>query len=336
MSEYQSNTTLPQIAAALGRARHVVVTTHAKPDGDAFGAVIALAQALDLAGRSAQRWIIPPLPQSLEVLNKNNAPIYFHEKETDPLPTGPVDAVVVVDTGSWSQLGPLRKWLEPLRSRTIVLDHHLHGDDVAAMRYVDASAAAVCEIVADLIDQMKQPYDPVIADALYVGLASDTGWFRFSNATPRSHRLAARLLEVGVNHSQLYLELEQSERPQKLLLLTRAMQSLQLLVGAKVALMTLRAEDFAVTGALQEETERFVDIPQLVADVKVVVLLTEVEPGRVRLSFRSKPGAGAVDVNRLAKQFGGGGHARAAGAKVDQPLQAVRDRLIPILNRLPV
>lgn len=331
MSDYESNTSLSEIALALGRARRVVLTTHAKPDGDALGSVIALAQALEKQGVTAERWIMPPLPENLKILNGTHAPLHFRATEADPPPAGEPDLIVVLDTGSWSQLGPMRGWLEPRCGRVVVIDHHLHGDVPAGMRFVDTQAAATCQIVADLIDLMGCPFDRTIADALYVGVASDTGWFRFSNVTPRVHLLAARLLELDVGHAALHLKLERSERLQKLLLMTRALGSMELLAGGTAVLMTLRTSDFKATGAHQEETERIIDLPQAVEEVQLVALLTEVDESNVRISFRSKPGEVAIDVNLLARRFGGGGHARAAGAKVNQPLAMVLPQLTSAL-----
>lgn len=330
---YVSNTTLPLIAAKLTQARSVLVTTHAKPDGDAFGSVIATAHALELAGKSVERWVVPPLPQSLTVLNGMAAPVHLCTEQTGPWPTGEPDAIVIADTGSSSQLGPLWPWVRQRRDRVIVLDHHLRGDDIAAMRYVDTSAAAACEIVAELIDALGVAWDPLIAKALYVGVASDTGWFHFSNTTPRTLRLAARLLEHGVDHAALYQQLEQRERAEKLPLMARALTSLQPLADGTAALMLLAHKDFVETGATTQDTERLVDLPQVVAAVRLVALVTEPEPGRVRISLRSKPGPGAVDVNVLAMQFGGGGHARAAGAKVNGTPQDVLARLRPLIER---
>jgi phosphoesterase RecJ-like protein len=330
--DYQSNTTLAAIAAALKAAEKVLVTTHAKPDGDALGAVVALARALELQGKHVERWIMPPLTEALRVLTSTD-PIHLHEKEGDALPRIEPDRIVVVDTGAWTQLEPMRPWIEPRREKTIVIDHHLRGDDVGAMRYVDTGAAAACQIVAQLIDVIGTPFDALMADALYVGIASDTGWFRFSNTTPETHELAARLLRLGVDHGALYARLEQSERPSKLMLMRRALDSVELIAGGRVAIMSLRTADFEQTGARMEETERLVDLPQVVGEVQVVVLLTEMNGGgKTRCSFRSKPGAHAVDVNELARQFGGGGHARAAGAKFDTGLDEARRRLTGALE----
>ncbi len=330
---YQSNTTVQAIAKRLlaDDVRRMFLTAHAKPDGDALGSVIALARALEILGKQVERRFIPPVPRNLTFL-ADRAPLVLHEGKAAQHIDEP-DAIVVLDTGAWSQLENLRDWLEPRHDKITVIDHHLHGDDVGKWSFVDAEAAAACELVAQLIDALGVDYDDLIGQALYLGIASDTGWFRFSNTTSRTHELAARLQREGIDHADVYMRSEQADRPQKLALMSRALNSLQLIADGKAAVMTLRRTDFQETGAGDDETERFIDIPQLVGQVKVVALIVE-QDGRVRLSLRSKPaGEGAVDVNKLASQFGGGGHARAAGAKSDQPVDDVTRRVVEAIER---
>jgi len=332
MHAYESNTTLAETAQRLREANSVLITTHAKPDGDALGSTVALARALSLLGKDVQRWIMPPVQPNLARLADGDQLHLCEDDDTQP--TDEPDAIVVVDTGAWSQLAPMKSWLQARRDRITIVDHHLRGDDSGAWRYIDSSAAAAAEIVAELIDELAVEYDPTIRDAIYVGIASDTGWFRFSNTTPKTHELAARLMRLGVDHASLYARLEQAERPEKLQLMIRALDSLKMIADGNIAVMTLRQSDFADTGAVQEETERLVDLPQVVADVQVVVLITEAEDGQVRLSFRSKPGDNAVNVSEVARHFGGGGHARAAGARLEGTIDQVRTRVIETLESL--
>lgn len=331
MTDYTSNIDLSEAAKLIRRAGdNVLVTTHVKPDGDAFGSVVALVAAMRQLGQQASGCLMPPVLGNL--MRLSGAQLIQVHDDAQPLPEPSL--VIVLDSGAWSQLMPLREQLERWTDRMLIIDHHTSGDVPATWRYVDTAAAACCEIVAELIDQMAGNGDelisnPTIAQALFVGLASDTGWFRFSNTRPQTHELAARLLRDGVDHAELYRVLEQMERPEKLALLIRAVDSLQLLANGRAAVMTLCAADFRETGALSEETERLVDIPQMVASVQAVVLITEPpddangDAPPIRMSFRSKPGPDAIDVAELARQFGGGGHARAAGAKVAAPLQQV-------------
>ncbi|MHB1156926.1 MAG: DHH family phosphoesterase [Phycisphaerales bacterium] len=365
---YASNTTLELIAARLRGVKKVLLTAHAKPDGDAMGAVAALGAALEAMGKRVERRIMGPIAGNLAVLT-SRAKVIEHQANAE---IDEPDAIVVLDTGAWSQLETMRSWLEgPGRhAKTIVIDHHQRGDDVGAMLYVDSQAAAACELVAALIDELGVKRDALMTDALFIGLATDTGWFRFSNTTAGTHELAAALVRDGANTAALYAATEQADRPQKLALLQRALNSLRFVAGGRAAVMVLRQSDFDETGARIDETERFVDVPQFVERVRVVALVVG-EKGRTRLSLRSKPpapapgnvgnvgtpgtpgiqggarprngglalsrlgeegGEGAVDVNELAGQFGGGGHQRAAGAKTDQPVDEVIRRLIAAIE----
>jgi len=336
---YTSNIDLTAAAEKLRHpGRRVLLTTHAKPDGDAYGSVVAMTAALRHIGAYTRALLIPPVPGNFQKLRGYD----LIEQYQPDLTIAEPDLVVVLDTGAWSQLGPMQPVLKPWLDRMLIVDHHLSGDMEAAWRYIDGEAAACCEIVAQLIDAMGVPYDDTIAEALFVGISSDTGWFRFSNTRPQTHELAARLKRAGVDHAALYAQLEQSERPEKLQLLIRALNSMELLCDGKVAVMTLRARDFTETGAWPEETERFIDVPQAIQTVQMVVLVTEPvapcngEQPAVRVSFRSKPGPDAVNVAQVAAQFGGGGHARASGAKVHGPFDQVLQRVRDVVTALPL
>lgn len=347
MSDYTANASLEAIGDRIRTAGGpVVVLTHAKPDGDALGSALALTVAIRRLGGQAHAYFVSPVAEALSELDPDHDADVIEPTDEQAVPR---DAAlyVVVDTGAYGQLGPQRHAIEPNLDRTIVLDHHLSGDVRGHLRYIDGGAAACGEIVADLIENLlgSDTWDQPVPDLLFAGVASDTGWFRFANTSPATHRLAARLLEMGVDHADLYARLEQSERPEKLRLTIRALKSLELLCDDRVAVMSLRKQDFTDTGAMEHETERLVDLPQIVGSVRVVALVTEAtnhngppedgppkdgssaSPPLTRVSFRAKPGSGAVNVAELAQQFGGGGHARAAGAKVEAGVDDVLERL---------
>jgi phosphoesterase RecJ-like protein len=369
VNDYTTNLTPPAAAnVLLDNDGPTLVLTHAKPDGDALGSMLALVTTLRDLGRPARGLLVPPVPDALRRLAGADTLDIFDlddadaslRRALDPTPT----QIVIVDTGAYSQLGPLKPIVADRTQQTVIIDHHLSGDIPAPRRLIDGTAAAACELIAELVELMIAPDNPpgrretdtagykplpdVTRDALFVGIASDTGWFRFSNTSPDTHELAARLIRMGTDHAGLYQKLEQAERPEKLDLLCRAVSNLQLLTEHHAAVMVLRAEDFAETGARTDETERLVDIPQIVDEVQVVVLITEHhvpdEAGNLhpqtRMSFRSKPApldAGtdrAVNVAKLAGRFGGGGHARAAGAKLDRPIDDVVPDVLAALREL--
>ncbi|MFN3167845.1 MAG: DHH family phosphoesterase [Phycisphaeraceae bacterium] len=340
MNDYTANLTLDQAADLLrDTAGPITVLTHAKPDGDAAGSLVALVTALNAIGKQATGLLVPPIAPALGFLA--HAPHVHHAGDERDIPAD-TQRLVIVDTGAYSQLHPLAEQVEKRLDHTLILDHHLSGDVPAKQRHIDTAAAAAAEIIAGVVGRLLEgktvgtPITQTINDALFTGLASDTGWFRFSNVTPRTHRLAADLIAAGVNHADLYARLEQAERPEKLKLLIRAVESLELLADDRAAVMTLRATDFDQTGARAEETERLIDIPQQVGSVQAIALVSEIHTDhgpQTRVSFRSKPIAGAVNVADLAGQFGGGGHARAAGAKFDRPIGEVRPMIVEALAK---
>ncbi|MEM6334481.1 MAG: DHH family phosphoesterase [Planctomycetota bacterium] len=353
---YAATLALPDAAAILRDAASVTLLTHAKPDGDAFGSVVALAAALNHLGTTTHAAFAPPVPDTFADMPGHDLAITTH----DPADLPDTDLLVVVDTGASAQLGPLAPAFDRHHAAgrpSLIVDHHLHGDLPATHQLIDATRAANCELIAELIQHLaptlltptptpqaaaKQsaaagivagtPANPTstnpIPHSLYLGIASDTGWFRFPNTSPATHRLAATLIELGVDHANLYTRSENHTRPQKLALVTAALNSLEYLHGGRVALMTLTADDFARTGALYEETERIVDYPKIVGSTHAVALITEVVTSTgqalTRVSLRSKPaapqGPPAIDVAAIAATLGGGGHFHAAGIKLPGPI----------------
>jgi phosphoesterase RecJ-like protein len=254
-------------------------------------------------------------------------------------PRGEPDLIVVLDTGAWTQLETIAAWLRERRERVVGIDHHAKGDDVAPMRLVDVTAASTTQVLVDVLDAMGAELtggSGGVAEALFVGLATDTGWFRYSNADARALRVAARLLETGVDKSRLYQTIEETFLPARLGLLGRALASLEFARNGTVAIMRLRPDDFRATGGRVEDISELVNTPMSVRSVRVSILLAQAGPKGTKLSFRSKPDApgGVVDVNLLAQRFGGGGHMHAAGASVNQDVDAAREALLDVLGEM--
>jgi len=343
MERYESNITADDAAQLLAQAKRVLVTCHAKPDGDAFGAVVAVSQAIEQLGNVADAVLVGPIPQEFQSLPGFEKCIDFDQFDA----ADDYDLVVILDTGAWSQLEPMQSMLSDRLDRCLVIDHHVTGDVPVRWRLIDTTSAATCQIVADLLQRMPQSSEDsffataAIRDALFTGIATDTGWFRFSNTSPQTLQWAARLIDAGVSHARIYQNIEQAARPAKLILMARALENCRLIGQDRAAIMTLSREDFISAGAGAEDTDRLVNLPLIVGKVQVVVLISDppnrsVErpnqgqdqgQDRISVSFRSKPGSNAVDVAELARQFGGGGHQRAAGAKVAGPINEVSDQI---------
>ena len=290
---------------------------------------MAMTAALVQLDHEVMPWIVPPVSDGLRSLHGAERVCEFKGGTT----FGEMDLLIVLDTGALSQLGAVGDQVRAHLHHAMVIDHHLSGDLDAKWQYIDPQASACCEILVSLLDAMGVSLDDrLICEPLFAGIAADTGWFRFSNTSSQTHEVAARLQRAGVDHAALYAKLQQTERPQKLALMVRALVSLKLLAAGGVAVMVLRPQDFVETGADVRDIEQFVDIPQMVATVQTVVLVSQPpspdsSDERVRVSLRSKPGPNAVNVAELARRFGGGGHARAAGAKISGPIEQVVEQV---------
>jgi phosphoesterase RecJ-like protein len=191
---------------------------------------------------------------------------------------------------------------------------------------VITEAAAAGEIAAELLEQWGIAMTQPIARAIFLAIASDTGWFHYSNTRPFTLRLAARLIEAGVDTDALYQLLYQNEKAERILLQSLAQQSMELLADQKLAATRVRAQDFTAANAGVGDTENLINIPLQIRKVEVSLLFVEpLDSGPIRVSLRSK---GKVDVSKFAEQFAGGGHARAAGLKVAGSIDEVYTRVV--------
>src|SRR5580765_5527662 len=266
-----------QIIDRLSESKRVLLTTHVRPDGDAIGTTAALAMAMRKAGIDAEVLLLSHLPTKYAFIFNENKILHHDAEKGWPasLSMDRFDALLVADTGTWSQLPALRERIETWNKPKIVLDHHLTQENWADIKLVVSEAAAAGEIAAELIETWEIPIDSAMATALYVAIASDTGWFQFSNTRPFTHRLAATLMEKGVDTDRIYQHLYQNERAERVVLQCRAMQSLQLLAGGRLAVMHISRDDFTDTRTQAPDTENLINIPLQIRSVEVSLLITE-------------------------------------------------------------
>lgn len=316
------------LLAALSTARRVLITTHIRPDGDALGSTAAMALGLRAKGIEARVLLLSHLPSKYAFIYRELGIDHFDVEKGWPgdFSLAPYDTLLVVDTGTWSQLPGLKDRLVGWTGKKLVVDHHLTQEDWADAKLVVTTAAAAGEIVGNLMKRWNVSFTAPTAKALYLALVADTGWFQFSNTRPATLRLAAELMEAGVDTDQLYQLLYQSERPERVTLQAHAQQSLELLADNRLAVMQVSKQDFLRAHAAQGDTEALINIPLQIGSVLVSLLFNEpMDDGPVRVSLRSK---GQVDVARFAQKFGGGGHARAAGLKIDGSLAGAREQVV--------
>ena len=341
-----TTTASPQeLAGWMRSAETVTLLTHSKPDGDAAGSTLALARTLRSLGIEATCWYAGSLPLWLAALAGDTP---FKHIDTDGLP-GETDIGVICDTGSWSQLAPAKDWIVGRADRLAIIDHHLHGDaEIAERRWLSTESAAVCQPVAALCTHLlglasKAELPVEIASPAYFGLGTDTGWFRHSNVSAKVLEDAASLLRAGVEHIKLYTLSEQRDRPSRLKLMASALTSAEFIASDQAVIMALTLAELHASGGTASETGGIVDQAMSIESMRVGALLTEVHDSAhaqgpmTKMSLRSKErGEASIDVNQLAQKFGGGGHARAAGARhagnITETAELLKQALTELLN----
>lgn len=317
---------IAQAVDLLRAARHVVLTTHIDPDGDGVGSQVALAGALKAIGLSVTVLNAEPIPPRYAFLDPDGA-IRVHQVGS-PLP--PADLIVVLDTGAWAQLGALEAVVRAHPSRRLIIDHHVTGDLTGEMVLADPSAPCTGWLVLRVIDALATEVTPAAAEALFTALVFDTGWLRFSNADQRAYDMAARLVRAGADPHRVYLLVDERQPAPALRLLGMALAGLELAASGTLGILTITGEMFRATDTTPADVSKMVNACYQVEGVHSALLLVELPPDEVRLSFRSR---GVVDVSELAARYGGGGHARAAGARLTGPLHEVRRRVIADFER---
>ncbi|MEO8277724.1 MAG: bifunctional oligoribonuclease/PAP phosphatase NrnA [Thermoanaerobaculia bacterium] len=300
--------------------RRFLITSHANPDGDAIGSELALARILRAAGMQAAIWNASPTPAVYRAL-PGSAEI--HVGETPPLGfPGAFDCVVVLECPTLDRSG----LAEPLAALPQVnIDHHLGNPDYGVAHWVDTSAAAVAVMVAELARALRFSIDATAADCLLLGLVSDTGGFRFSNASPAAFEAAAALVRDGARPEQVSQWLNESQPESAIRLLAELLATLTLHFHGRIASVHLDAAMFERAKADAGDSEGLVDAPRSIAGVEAVVLLRQVGGRQWKISLRSR---GGVDVQSIAKRHGGGGHRNAAGCKAEGELTDLKAQFV--------
>lgn len=315
-----------QVCRRFRSAGSFLIVTHARPDGDGLGSMAALARSARAAGKKAVALVPDAVPPRYAFLFADSPP--GEAAQFDAL-ADEADLIVIVDTCALAQLDGLQLSLASRREKIVTIDHHATADDVGAVQWQDTSAAAAGVMAAELIEALGWPVDLATAEALTTAVATDTGWARFANTDGRSLRALADWVDAGVRPDRLYKRLYQCDRPERLRLMTRMLDSLELFCGGRLAVMVIRRSDFQAAGARDDETENLINEALRIGTVETAVLLVEMA-GFTRVSLRSRD---AVDVSAIAARLGGGGHARAAGIRAEQGVDALRERLVEWCSR---
>ncbi len=309
-----------EAADLLRHAQMVLLTTHIQPDPDGLGCELALAETLESLGKRAVCINADPVPERFRFLNASG-------RIQTLAPTAPpeADPIVVVDTGVWSQLGAMAEVIRNRRCPCLVIDHHRTTDPMSDGCVVEPEAPSAGWIILRLIDELQVPLTASMASALFASLVHDTGWLRFNNANLWAYEMAARLNRAGARPHEIYLSLEERLHPRVVRLLGLMLGGLELHCSGGLVAFTITNGMLAEAGAAVADTHNLINHAYTLQGVHSAVLFVEQPDGHVKISLRSR---GVVDVNRLAGTYGGGGHERAAGARLPAPIDAARRRVI--------
>lgn len=302
----------------LRRGRRFAVCSHARPDGDAVGSMLACGMMLALMGKEADLVTADPVPQIYRAL-----PGAESIRQVERL-DGEYDAVVLLECD-----GTARSRLGGLDGRFLVnIDHHVSGQRFADVNWIDTEACAVAEMVYRLARAAGVAVTQEMARCLYVGVLTDTGSFCYEGTDSHAFEVARELVRHGADPAAIAREVYFSNPISKILLLGAALANLRR--EGRLAWLWVTHADMQRTGAAEEDCEGIVNYAIAIGGVEAAVLLRELPDGKARLSLRSK---GRLDVSRVAASFGGGGHVHAGGCTLEGPLEGATSRILERLRQ---
>jgi bifunctional oligoribonuclease and PAP phosphatase NrnA len=312
-----------------------LITTHINPDPDAIGSEIAFYEVLKMLGKKAKVINCDSLPYNLKFLDSGNVIEAYNEVNHKNI-FSEADVLIAVDFNRSERLTSMKNAFIESGKLKICIDHHQDTEDFVDFAFVDSNYSATGHIIFDFIKKTKiveLTYD--IAYPVYAAIATDTGSFRFERTTPELHRIAAELLEQGVNPGVVFDKIYDQSHFGRIKLLGKALESIKLYGNDKeIAYMYLSQDDFSDAGAEENDTDGFVNFSLSIEKVKIGMLFVQLNNG-FKVSFRSK---GTIPMNKLAFEFGGGGHINAAGARLinkslDEYIPQILTKAEEYLNR---
>jgi phosphoesterase RecJ-like protein len=315
---------LEAAAARVAEASSVMLTTHVSPDGDGIGSGLGLVHGLRALGKDAALVMSDPVPPYLSFLPGSDG-VRHGEPNREHW-----DVVIGLDCGEWERLGEA-VGDRGLYGTVINLDHHRSNSRYGDLNVVQPTVSATGLMAYNLLKELGAPLSAEAALPLYTALTTDTGFFCYSNTDAATLKAAAELVAAGASPNAVHHALHENRSAAQLRLTALALNALEYHAGGRIGLIPLTADLFEESGAGSDDTEGLVDFPRSVQEVEVAVLMKvdDTDPFRYKVSLRSKQYA---DVARIAETFGGGGHARAAGCRLEGELDEVKARLVEAIR----
>jgi bifunctional oligoribonuclease and PAP phosphatase NrnA len=312
-----------QIINVINNSSKIAVTSHVQPDGDNIGSSLALCLALQKLGKKAVYVLddnIPELYRFLKGAREVEKPSFFTELD--------FDLVIALDCGDLERLGKVAQQIG--ETKLVNIDHHISNTRFAEINLVEENASATAEIVYKLIKSMGIFIDKDIADCIYTGIVTDTGMFQYSNTSEETHSIAAELIIAGVNPSYMFNKIYQNSPKEKVLLLGEALKTLEFFNHDTVSCISITKAQVDSIAEEDIDTEGIVNLGRDIVGVEVAVFLKQKEPNLFKVSLRSKS---YIDVSIIAKDFGGGGHIRAAGCMITGSLASAKQQILLAIQK---
>lgn len=306
-----------EIIKAIERAESIAILPHVFADGDALGSSIALTLALRQLGKNVKVYIEEEIPHTFNFLpGKEYVEVFKGQAEE-------FDLILILDTGDLARLGR-RIDIFNKNDLTINIDHHTTNTEFASINHVKTTAAAVGEIIYQLIKRMGINIDENISTCLYVAIATDTGGFRYSNTTALTHQITADLINNGVDVSKISQLVFETIPYKKVKLMGVAIETIEILEKGKLAFITVTEEMMKKTDASEEDCDGLVNIARNIEGVEVAILIRQRSDNEFKINFRSQ---NYVDVSAIASKYSGGGHRKAAGCTLKGNIEEIKQML---------
>jgi phosphoesterase RecJ-like protein len=323
---------MDQIIQHIRASRHILIASHAEPDGDSVGSLVALGLALTKLDKRITMYNPSPIPAVYRFLP--GADQIVRQIQTPDT----YELALVLDCGDLDRIGKTGAEVDKIPI-LINIDHHVSNTGFGRLQLIDTTACATAEIVYRLIEALEIPFDKAIATSIYTGILTDTGSFRFSNTNQAAFAISQAMTDAGVEPHNVAQRVFGTYSLGRIKLLNMALNSIEISDNGKLSMMTVTRSMLNTTGTNTEDLDGMINYARRIEDVKVAALIHEIKNGagkftnmnRYHVSLRSDS---SVDVARIAEKFGGGGHASAAGFQIESTLVALKTKIIELAEDL--
>ena len=319
-----------RIVDVINGGKKFIITTHLFSEGDAIGSELALKRFLCDLNKEAVIVNNEKLPPVYSCFDPDKDVKFLRSKDVN-INLDDFDAIFMVDVAGWGQLGGFADMIKASQITKVCIDHHPTNPGYADINVIDKGASSAGELIYDLIIHMNGELTLELATPLYLSIATDTGWFKFSNTSAKAFKACSALIEAGVKSQIIYEKLYHNKHASYLKLLNLMLGALSSECDGQLVWTKMTKKMIKSSGVEFVDTDVMIDLIRAVNEVEVVVIFRELGERKTKVSFRSKH---TIDVSKLASDFGGGGHVRAAGASLEEPIDTVIGDVISAASEL--